>query len=173
MPAYRNYTRWRLCSSSSCMSIRNMVQTRNLVFEAFETRRMFANGDLLTSFADDGVLQDGIVRRTNPRETVTSAVPLADGGLVVGGYISASNIGIRKTDAVRQTSFIAKFLSNGELDRSFGENGRAFIPFPSGAGRLTALRQEPKGGYIFAISSIDQLNQANNHEWLALGRIDD
>ena len=93
--------------------------------------RLDESGDLDASFGNGGVVETEV----GPTESNNSAVLTPDGRIVVGG---------------RRAGFfaLARFLSSGTIDSSFGTDGEVRIPFSSGYTSANALAQYPDGRII-------------------------
>lgn len=81
----------------------------------FVIARYHANGSLDASFDGDG-------KRTDTMQAYATSVAIGlDGRIVVGGTIPAGAVGVLPGGHV-----VARYLSNGAVDASFGNNGAAY-----------------------------------------------
>ncbi|MBA4153672.1 T9SS type A sorting domain-containing protein [Flavobacterium sp.] len=91
-----------------------------IAFLSFFTSIAQQPGDLDATFGSDGIVRSNL---WNAAFNVKSHVVLADGKTIVAGEIN---------NGTYPKGFIMRLLTNGELDTTFGTNGKAVHPFLAG-----------------------------------------
>lgn len=133
---------------------------RRFQIERLERRELMAEGSLLTTFGNQGVIRDSNFHALTPNESIAGMVAKPGGGFYAGGsvYSGRANIG-----------FVVAYLSDGSLDKSFGKDGQAFVPLASGNEWQTNIGLQPDGQIIVAGFVRDSTLQATSR--IALSRI--
>ncbi len=103
----------------------------------FAIARVLASGELDTSFGSGGKVMQALGSNANAHAVVLQA----DGKLLVGGYATDVETG-------RSGFVVARFLSNGTLDSSFGSNGSSTVPVGTGDNRCHVLMVQSDGKII-------------------------
>ena len=103
-------------------------------FVDFIMARFDANGQLDTTFGDGGFVTTDIVPDQQEESLAVAVQP--DGGIVLAGYVGF--------DA---TFALARYLPDGTLDTTFGDDGKVMGEVP---GRAYAVAVQPDGGIVAA-----------------------
>ncbi|MEO6434957.1 MAG: hypothetical protein ABIP55_04245 [Tepidisphaeraceae bacterium] len=85
--------------------------------EALERRYLFATGDLDAAFGEAGLVIHELLGDSN---SIQAIVEDSQGRLVTAGYTSIPN-------TERAALWVGRFLADGSVDTSFGENGNAYF----------------------------------------------
>ena len=122
----------------------------------FLLHRYNADGTLDTSFDRDGVVTTNL-ERSNRYESINAIAIQPDGKIVAGGF-SSTNIG--GVSSVNSNWRLARFNTNGSLDKTFDGDGKVALFPNSGSAAVTDLLIQPDGkivaaGYCVIASSID------------------
>ncbi len=97
-------------SKQSSTTRPSFKRNTKLAVEMLENRRLLA-GDLDLSFGSNGKVSTAYFENINSNESANTSVVQSDGKVIVGG---SGNV-------------LMRFLPNGEVDRSFGDSGKALI----------------------------------------------
>lgn len=87
--------------------------------------RFLPNGMTDTSFGDGGATKTTFqIKGKNAKGSLYSILPISDGKLVVAGYLMVppTPMGMGMSDTIYDFA-VVRYLANGRLDTSFGENG--------------------------------------------------
>ena len=109
----------------------------------FATARVLTSGVLDTSFGTGGKVTQDFGSGANAHALVLQA----DGKLLIGGYATNAVTG-------RAGFVVARFLSNGTLDGSFGSNGSSTVPVGTGNNYCHTLMLQSDGKIILAGSAL-------------------
>lgn len=111
------------------------VLVRNFDFTQFSLIRLNQNGSRDITFGTNGVRNLNLNRFNQP--TVTGLIELENGKLlVVGTYYDQMYEGL---------TFVARFDSDANIDRSFGLQGATRISIPGGSAGAIATKIQPDG----------------------------
>jgi uncharacterized delta-60 repeat protein len=134
--------------------------TRKIGFEQLERRELMAEGSLLTTFGNQGVIRDSNFHSLMPDEKIAGVVAKPGGGFFVSGTVFSgrANVGV-----------VVAYLNDGNLDKQFGKDGKAFVPLGQGNEWQTDLALQPDGKIVVAGFVRDSTLQATSR--IALSRL--
>jgi uncharacterized delta-60 repeat protein len=129
----------------------------------FALTRYNANGQLDTSFGNNGEVLTDFSSVLGGNAYATSVVVQSDGRIVAGGY-AFDNTSDANSD--HYDFALARYNINGTLDNSFGRNGRAVTDFTSvfgsGGDQINALALQPDGKIVAAGQAFDPSNSVTD-----------
>jgi uncharacterized delta-60 repeat protein len=115
--------------------------------EILESRHVLAAGDLDTTFDDDGLRVENLSSilpggELDSGDVLTGVAVQTDGKVVVSGWAAINDgmtdengkpLGIQtdRSNVPNQVAFVARYLSTGSLDTTFGKLGIKFLPHPT------------------------------------------
>jgi uncharacterized delta-60 repeat protein len=112
----------------------------------FTVARLRSGGVLDHSFSSDGVA----TARFGSDLARATWVAISRGGVVVGGNVCPQS-------GSGDCGFgVARFLSNGSVDRSFGDAGRGKVRLPNGVGPFPAVAIDGRGRIVVAVNRCGQ-----------------
>lgn len=131
----------------------------------FATARLTSGGDLDTSFSDDGLATEDFVRMPGQQSSFANSVAIQpdDGRIVVGGQM---HDGLFTDD---RDFGLLRYMLDGKLDESFGDEGRVNTGFGGENDSVTSLYIQPDGR-IVAAGFNDESVLAGDERILALAR---
>jgi uncharacterized delta-60 repeat protein len=112
-----------------------------LLLSLVPVRALAADGDLDSSFGANGKV---ITDFFGGSDTAKAVVVQSDGKIVAAGFAEGPN------DSFRGDFALARYDSNGNLDASFGTNGKVTTDFIGGPDRVNALAVQSDGKIIAA-----------------------
>src|SRR5262249_6779877 len=104
--------------------------------------RYTANGQLDTTWGAGGGQPGRVVTDFGGDEGISALAVQKDGGVVVGGFT-------QDTQPPRHTAMaLARYLSNGSLDPSFGIGGKTVAAFGTGTEEIEGIAIQKDGGIV-------------------------